>query len=78
MLERKINFYNICSSEALENVKNKNSEAGNVHTDIQKGGKREKKNQYVQLRKPIKENITTEIKYTYSLMKGMNDFWLSS
>lgn len=78
MLKRKMNFYNICSSEALENVKNKNSEAGNVHTDIQKGEKQEKKNQYVQLRKPIKENITTEIKYTYSLMKGMNDFWLSS
>jgi len=28
----------ICSSEA--HVKKKNSEAGNVHTDIEKGGKK--------------------------------------
>lgn len=64
-----MNFYNICSSEALENVKNENSEAGNVHTDIQKGDK-QKKNQYVQLKKHIKENINTEIKYIFPLERN--------
>lgn len=45
-----MNLYNICSSEALENMKNENSDGGNVHTDVQKGGETKKKNQYVQLR----------------------------